>query len=94
VKFQAITTEKSHKMKPLIDLYISEFHARGESAVKDICNLIVPKSVFLNAYKTLPPIPENEVEELMAYASELYPDKNHEEKSEIIKIIYSIGTLI
>jgi hypothetical protein len=81
-------------MKPLIDYYISEFYQYGESALKSICNLNVPKKVFLDAYKRIPPIPDDEVGELMQYANEMYPEKNEEEKTEIIKVVYTLGTLL
>lgn len=81
-------------MKPLIDYYISQFHQLGEPAIKMLCNLNVPKKVILDAYKQLPPIPEAEVGELMEYAAEMFPEKNEEEKTEVIKVVYTIGTLL
>jgi hypothetical protein len=81
-------------MKPLIDYYLSEFHQNGESAIKTFCNCSVPKRVFLDAYNRLPPIPDEEVGELMEYATEMYPEKNEEEKNEIIRVVYTIGTLL
>lgn len=81
-------------MKVLIDYYLSEFHKHGESAVKSLCNIRVAQIVFLDAYKRLPPIPEEEVAELMEYANEIYPDKTEEQKSDISKIVYTIGNLL
>ncbi len=81
-------------MKVLIDYYLSEFHKNGESAVKTLCNIRVAKIVFLDAYKRLPPIPEEEVVELLQYANEMYPEKTEEDKIDITKIVYTIGNLL
>lgn len=81
-------------MKALINYYISEFHQNGESAIKWICNLKVPKKVFLDAYKRISPIPEDEKQELLSYAHEISPQSSEEEKQEIIKVVYTISTLL
>jgi hypothetical protein len=83
--------------KSLIDMYLGYFQAKGEAALKVICNLSIPSMVFLEAYKKLEPIekmPEKEKKEMKQYVIENFPNKTIEQKLDICKIVYTIGTLL
>ena len=83
--------------KELIAYYLGYFQEHGEPALKTICNCVVPSMIFLNEYKKLEPIEkmaEKEKKEMKQYVIENFPDKTIEQKLEICKIVYTIGTLL
>lgn len=82
------------ELKPIIDHYLGYFSVHGEDAIKVVCSLSVPVEILCMAYKTIPPIPENQIEELRIYSKELFPDKPDEQIEKIMKAIYTIGTLL
>jgi len=53
--------------------------------------------IFLEAYKKLEPIekmPDKEKKEMKQYVIENFPDKTTEQKLNICRIVYTIGTLL
>lgn len=81
----------------LFSEYLGMFNKDGEDFIKAVVNCTVPSSVILEKYKSLPQIEslsEKERKELWEYANELYPDKTKEEKINIAKIVYCIGSFI
>ena len=79
------------------DVYLPYFNAKGEAAIRFLVLGKVSRMAFLSAYKTIPQIeemPEKEKKEMKKYVLEMFPDKTPEEKIEICKIVYTIGTLI
>lgn len=81
------------ELNPIVDHYVGYFMAHGESALKVICNLNVPVEILCMKYKSLEPIPENQIEELRIYSKELFPMKTEIEIEKIMKAVYTIGTL-
>ena len=82
---------------PLLDMYLGKFQAVGEPALVAICNCKVPSMVFLDEYKKLPPIEtmlEKEKQEMKLFINETFPDKSIEEKTDIEKIVYTVGNLL
>lgn len=75
----------------IIKIYLPLFHKEGESAIKIICNCKVPMEVFLMAYKRMAPIPPEEVEELFAYATELFPDETEYFRMNVAKVTYTLA---
>ncbi len=83
--------------KELLEYYLSYFQQHGESALKTICNCIVPSKIILDQYRKLPPIEtmgEKEKIEMKQYVIENWPHKSTEEKVEICKVVYTIGNLL
>ena len=72
-------------------IYLPLFHKEGGSAIKIICNCKVPMEVFLMAYKRMAPIPPEEVEELFAYATELYPEETEYFRMNVAKVTYTLA---
>lgn len=73
------------------EIYLPLFHEKGESAIKTICNGSVPMQVFLTAYEKVAPIPPEEVEELFAYATELFPDETEIFRMNVAKVTYTLA---
>jgi hypothetical protein len=77
--------------------YIAMFHEKGESVLPVLCSLTIPQNLFMEKYKSLPPIEKLEPEEktkMKKYVHELFPDKDVAFKLQAAKIIYTIGTLL
>ena len=72
-------------------IYLPLFHKEGESAIKTICSCKVPMEVFLMAYQRIAPIPPEEVEELFAYATELFPDETEIFRMNVAKVTYTLA---
>jgi hypothetical protein len=47
--------------------------------------------VFLTAYQKVAPIPPEEVEELFAYATELYPEETEYFRNDVAKVVYTLS---
>jgi hypothetical protein len=75
----------------ITEIYVPFFHEQGESAIKTICNSKVPMQVFLTAYQKVAPIPPEEVEELFAYATELYPEETEYFRNDVAKVVYTLS---
>jgi len=83
--------------KELIQYYLGYFQAHGEAAIKVICNCVVPCKIILEEYRKLPPIemmPDKNKKEMKQYVLETFPDKSVEEKLQICKVLYTVGTLL
>lgn len=79
---------------PIVQMCVDEFNKRGEPALKTIMNCQVPKMLVLERYKTLPPIPEDQVGELKQYAIGMWPEYNEHEIEKAMKVVYTIGTIL
>lgn len=84
----------ANEFQPAIDYYVKYFSDKGEEGLKIICSLAVPVEILCVGYKYLPPIPETQIEELRSYSKELFPDKEDNQIENIMKAIYTIGTLL
>ena len=73
------------------NIYLPFFHKEGEAAIKSICSSKVPMDVFLMAYNRIAPIPQNEVEELFAYATELFPEETEHFRMNVAKVTYTLA---
>lgn len=73
------------------EIYVPLFHQNGEPFIKTICNSKVPMQVFLTAYQKVAPIPPEEVEELFAYATELYPEETEYFRNDVAKVVYTLS---
>lgn len=72
-------------------IYLPLFYKEGEAAIKIICSCKVPMDVFLLAYKRIAPIPQDEVEELFAYATELFPNETELFRMNVAKVTYTLA---
>jgi len=66
----------------MIQMYVDEFHKKGEIALQAIVNCKVPSDIVMMKYKTLPPIetlPQKEKEGMWLHMKETFPDKTKEE---------------
>ena len=77
--------------KLIEDLYVPMFHKDGEPLIKSLCNSTVAMDVFLQAYKKIAPIPEDEVKELLNYATEMFPDETETFKMNVAKVTYTLA---
>lgn len=73
------------------EVYLPIFHQQGEAAIKSFCNCKVPMELFLSAYNKLAPMPQDEVEELFNYATELYPDETEHFRTNVAKLTYTLA---
>ena len=79
----------------LMPVYLNHFNKYGELGLKNICSCTVPSMVVLEKYKTILPIINDQLPELMAYAKEIFPEETSQENLlKIAKITHTIGTLI
>jgi hypothetical protein len=77
--------------------YLQKFNEQGEEALKVLCNLTVPQKLFMEKYKSFPPIETISPEEktkMKQYVHEMFPDKDVHFKLQAAKIIYTIGSMI
>jgi hypothetical protein len=72
-------------------VYVPAFHTTGEPFIRTLCNHKVPMDIMLSAYKKIAPIPEEQVEELMNYATEMYPDETEYFKENVTKVVYTLA---
>jgi len=81
----------------LRQFWIGEFNKFGEQVLTFQCTSTLMKKLWLDKYKSLPPIEqmlEQEKKEMKMYVTSMFPGKSVEEKLDACKIIYTIGTLI
>lgn len=75
--------------------YIQKFNEQGEAVLPVLCSLTIPQKLFMDKYKSLPPIetlPPEEKTEMKKYVHELFPGKDVHFKLQAAKIIYCIGS--
>jgi len=72
-------------------VYVPAFHTTGESVIRTLCNNRVPMEIMLCAYNKIAPIPQDEVEELMNYATEMYPDETEYFRENVTKVVYTLA---
>jgi len=77
--------------------FIQKFNEQGGGGLKTICNLSLAQTLFMDKYKSLPPIealpPEQKID-MKKYVHEMFPGKSIEFKLQAVKIIYTIGTIL
>lgn len=77
--------------------FIQKFNEQGESALLTLCSLTVPQNLFMDKYKSLPPIETLSPEEktkMKQYVHEVFSGKDVKFKLQAAKIIYTIGNMI
>ena len=75
----------------LFPVYVDIFNRRGEQALKDFCNLQVPKKIILEKYNYTLPMPTKQLDELRLYAMEMFPNGDEKTINDFMKITYTIG---
>ena len=86
-----------NECESLRQYWIEQFNKFGESVLPFQCNSSLMKLLWLEKYKSLPPIeemPPNEKKEMKAYVISMFPNKTVQEKLDTCKIIYTIGTCL
>jgi len=80
----------------IFDSYINGFHAEGEPYLITLAKCTVPSKIVLERYKSLPALELNNenLQALMAFANEVFPDKGDDFKLNFCKIVYTIGESI
>jgi hypothetical protein len=77
--------------------YLQKFNEQGEEALKVLCNLDLAQKLFIEKYKSFPPIETLSTEEktkMKQYVHEIFPGKDVQFKLQAAKIIYTIGSML
>jgi hypothetical protein len=77
--------------------FLQKFNEQGEESLPILCSLTVPQNLFMDKYKSLPPIetlPPEEKTKMKQYVHAMFPGKDVQFKLQAAKIIYTIGNMI
>jgi hypothetical protein len=77
-------------------LWLLQTSPNYQESLKAICTLRVPRMLFLDKYKSLPPIEAFEKEDKdgwKKFVNEIFPRTPPQFRLEAVKIIYTVGVL-